>query len=124
MTSPPPSVVADFFRCMQAGAPDAEQMMALFTDDAVYVEPFSGTVSTHQGKPAIRAAMAMGWERPLPDMTISIDRVDLDGDVVRAEWTCRSPVLPGGAGRGVNHFTMRQGRIARLETTLLGAPTS
>lgn len=122
MTKSPPPVVADFFRFMQAGAASAAQMMALFADDAVYVEPFSGTVSTHRGKAAIRAAMASGWERPLPDMTISIDRVDLEGDVVRAEWTCRSPVLPGGAGRGVNHFTLREGRITRLETTLLGAP--
>lgn len=121
MTNPP--VVSDFFRCMQAGAATAEQLMALFADDAVYVEPFSGRPVTHHGKPAIRAAMAPGWERPLPDMSLSVDRVDLDGDVVRAEWTCRSPALPGGVGRGLNHFTLKNGRIVRLETTFLGAPT-
>jgi ketosteroid isomerase-like protein len=117
---PRPPVVDQFFRCMQAGASNADEMMSLFTDDAEYVEPFSGKPSRHLGKPAIRKAMQMGWERPLPDMTISIDRLDLDGDDVRAEWTCRSPALPGGSGRGVNQYRLRDGRIARLETTLLG----
>lgn len=116
----PPPIVAQFFRCMQAGAASADELMSLFTDDAEYLEPFSGTPTRHLGKVAIREAMQGGWERPLPEMTISIDRVDVDGDSVRAEWTCRSPALPGGSGRGVNHYRVRDGRIARLETTLLG----
>ena len=120
MTIPPPAV-SEFFRCMQAGAPPADAMMALFTDDAVYVEPFTGSAQTHRGVQAIRAAMTPAWERPLPELTISIDRVELAGETVRAEWTCRSPALPGGAGRGVNVFTLQGGRIVRLETTLLGA---
>lgn len=121
MTIPPPAV-SEFFRCMQAGAPSAEAMMALFTEDAVYVEPFTGTAQTHRGATAIRAAMTPAWQQPLPAMTITIDRVELDGETVRAEWTCRSPALPGGAGRGVNVFTLHAGRIVRLETTLLGGP--
>lgn len=119
MTIPPPAV-SEFFRCMQAGAPSADAMMALFAADAEYVEPFSGTVQTHRGAKAIRAAMTPAWEQPLPEMTISIDRVELVAETVRAEWTCRSPALPGGAGRGVNVFTLVGGRIVRLETTLLG----
>lgn len=115
-----PRVVEQFFRCMQAGATSADEMMALFTDDAEYVEPFSGARGHHVGKPAIRKAMQGGWERPLPEMTISIDRVDVDGDQVRAEWTCRSPALPGGSGSGVNVYRLRDRRIARLETTLVG----
>ncbi|MBL8916372.1 MAG: nuclear transport factor 2 family protein [Archangium sp.] len=119
MSTPP--LISEFFRCMQAGASSADAMLALFTDDAVYVEPFSGVVQTHRGVVAIRAAMSSGWERPLPEMRLTVDRVDLDGATVRAEWTCRSPALPGGAGRGVNVFTLVGGRIARLETTLVGA---
>jgi hypothetical protein len=105
---------------MQAGAPSADEMMSLFADDAEYVEPFSGKPVRHVGKLAIRKATQLGWERPLPDMTISIDRLDLDGDEVRAEWTYRSPALPGGSGRGVNQYRLRDGRIVRLETTLVG----
>lgn len=117
---PTPPVVAQFFRCMQAGAPSADEMMSLFTEDAEYVEPFSGAPTRHVGLAAIRRAMQAGWDQPLPAMTISIDRVDVDGQDVRAEWTCRSPALPGGSGRGVNRYRLEHGRISRLETTLVG----
>lgn len=117
MSTPP--TVASFFTAMQAGRAGAEALLALFVDDAVYVKPFSGTVRTHTGLAAIRAALEPGWAHPLPDMTITVDRVDVAGDVVRADWTCRSPGLPGGAGRGVNEFTLRAGRIVRLVTTLV-----
>lgn len=93
--------------------------MALFAEDAVYVEPFSGSPRTHRGKPAICAVMQAGWKAPLPAMSIDVDRVDVDGPVVRAQWTCRSPALPGGRGRGENTFTLHQGRIIRLETRML-----
>ncbi len=113
-----PSTVSQFFAAMQAGAPAADAMLALFTEDAEYVEPFSGVEMRHQGRAAIRAAMQPGWSQPLPAMTITVDRVDVDGNEVRVEWTCRSPALPGGQGRGVNQFTLRDGRIARLVTAL------
>jgi len=51
-------------------------------------------------------------------MTISIERVDIDGDQVTARWICRSPALPGGEGRGVNQFKLANGLIVRLETKL------
>jgi ketosteroid isomerase-like protein len=111
-------LVALFFRAMQAGAAAEADMEALFAFDAVYVEPFSGAPRTHTGRAAIMAAMREGWTDPLPDMTISMDRVDVAGDEIVVAWTCRSPALPGGAGRGVNRFTLRDGKIRRLETSV------
>lgn len=49
-------------------------------------------------------------------MTISLDRVDIAGEHVTVAWTCRSPGLPGGEGHGVNLFTLKDGKISRLET--------
>lgn len=95
--------------------------MALFAEDAVYVEPFSGTVRTHVGRESIRRALQDGWRRPLPDIRIEVESVEVAGDRVRAAWTCHSPALPGGRGRGENLFTLRDGRISRLETRLLPA---
>lgn len=113
-----PEAIATFFRAMQAGATAEKQMMALFALDAVYIEPFSGKPTEHHGRDAIMATMRAGWARPLPDMTITMDRIDVRGDDIEVAWTCRSPALPGGAGRGRNRFTLRGGLIARLETTL------
>lgn len=107
-----------FFAAMQAGATAETEMMSLFADDAVYVEPFSGREREHRGKPAIRSAMAEGWKTPLPDMRIELDRVQVEGETVRVLWTCYSPVLPGGNGRGENLFILRDGMIVRLETRL------
>ena len=108
-----------FFRAMQSGASAEADMMRLFAEDAIYIEPFTGTPQTHVGKHAILATMQAGWSHPLPDMTLSLDRVDIDGNEIRVAWTCRSPALPGGSGRGVNTFSMRNGLIARLETALI-----
>ena len=107
-----------FFAAMQAGATAEPEMMALFADDAVYVEPFSGREREHRGKAAIRQVMAEGWKTPLPDMRIEIDRMQVTGESVRVQWTCHSPALPGGKGSGENVFTLREGMIARLETRL------
>ena len=114
-----PKEIANFFTAMQAGRAGAAEMAAVFAEDAVYIEPFSGQVQRHQGKPAIMAAMARGWDYPLPDMRIRIDRVESSGADIRVRWTCLSPGLPGGRGQGVNRYRMQaDGRIAELETTL------
>ncbi len=104
---------------MQTQGQRENELLALFADDAEYVEPFTGAVRTHRGREAVRAAFREGWKQPLPDMRIEIDEVSVDGDVTRARWTCFSPALPGGRGRGENLFTLRGGLIARLETRFL-----
>jgi hypothetical protein len=118
MTQPLPAVSQRFFAAMQTGASAESEMMSLFADGATYVEPFSGRSTTHTGKAAIRGAFVRGWRSPMPDMTISVDRIDVDGDEVTAHWTCRSPALPGGEGRGVTVFKLANGLIVRLETRL------
>jgi ketosteroid isomerase-like protein len=117
MTDKPPETVSRFFAAMQAGAAAEADMSKLFAVDAVYVEPFTGKPVEHRGRDAIMAAMRAGWAHPLPDMTIELDRVDVGPGSVTVEWTCRSPALPGGAGRGTNRFTLADGAIARLETS-------
>jgi ketosteroid isomerase-like protein len=111
--------VTRFFRAMQGGASSEEELMRLFAADATYIEPFSGTPREHRGHRAIRDVMREGWRTPLPEMRIEVDAVSVDGDTVRAEWTCYSPALPGGSGRGENVFTLRDGLIVRLETRFL-----
>jgi hypothetical protein len=111
-----PEIVGRFFSAMQTGAASEAEMMSLFAEDAIYVEPFSGRARTHRGKAAIRDTLAEGWRNPLPDMSLSVDQVAVDGAEVTAHWTCRSPALPGGKGSGVNRFTLKDGLIVRLET--------
>ena len=112
-------IVNRFFAAMQGGAESGDALLALFAPDAVYIEPFSGKPSEHRGIAAVKAAMELGWKHPLPDMTIQTERVQMDGNEVRVRWICRSPGLPGGQGHGENHFTLHDGLISRLETTIV-----
>jgi ketosteroid isomerase-like protein len=113
-----PQLVARFFEAMQAAGTQEAEMLQLFAEDAVYIEPFTGQRREHVGKAAIREAMVMGWKFPLPEMRIEVDRITTDGQTVRADWTCYSPGLPNGRGAGTNEFTLRAGLIVRLETRL------
>lgn len=112
-----PETVTRFFQAMQRGSAAENDMAALFAEGATYVEPFSGKPQSHVGKKAIMETMRAGWQYPLPDMTISIDEVNVEGHDVAVKWTCKSPALPGGQGKGLNRFTLRDGLIERLETT-------
>lgn len=126
MTGKAPAVIEGFFAAMQAGATKEDALIGLFAADAIYVEPFTrrDQQTTHSGREAVRAAFRGAWQNPLPDQRIQLDRVDVTGNDVRVEWTCFSVALPGGQGRGVNTFALRDGKIVRLETTFLlpGAP--
>lgn len=115
------TVVERMFKAMQAGADGVEAMMALFAADAVLVEPFSGEAQTHAGKPAIRRAYEAMNAEPDPDLTLVMDRLDLDGDRLRADWTCTSPHFPT-AMRGFDLLTIRDGKIARLEIIVTDMP--
>jgi ketosteroid isomerase-like protein len=112
-----PPAIDHFFHAMQAGATSESAMMALFAEDAEYSEPFSGQTQTHLGKAAIRQAFVLGWQQPLPEMRIEVDRFDVDGQSIRVDWTCHSPALPGGKGQGTNVFSLSGGLIQSLVTT-------
>ncbi len=114
-----PVEIANFFSAMQAGRAAAAEMEAAFAENAVYSEPFTGSQRRHEGRRAILAALAQGWETPLPDMCIRIDHAETAGAEIVVRWTCLSPALPGGRGSGTNRFRMTAGGlIAELVTTL------
>src|SRR5262249_47403827 len=114
-------VIEELVKGMQTGPAAEEAIMALFAEDGVLVEPFTGRVQTHAGKPAIRACLAGMWQNRAPDFTLTLDRVDLDGDRLRAEWTCTSVVMPAPL-RGYDLFTIRSGKINRLEIVVTEMP--
>ena len=114
-------VVENMFKAMQAGPEGENAMMELFAEDAVFVEPFCGEVRTHQGKDAIRASFQEMWKDPAPDMKLMVDRVDVDGDRVRADWTCTSPAFATPM-RGHDLFNIESGRITRLEVVVTDMP--
>jgi predicted SnoaL-like aldol condensation-catalyzing enzyme len=119
-------VVEAYYRTMQARGIDEENIVSLFADHAVYIEPFSaGTVSgekrTHEGKDAIREFFRESWNHRPPDMRLELDRVSLEGDMVRADWTCsaqafETPMI------GFDVYLVRRGKIVRLETTVTQPP--
>lgn len=115
-----PLEISNFFMAMQAGKAGADALKDCFAPDAVYQEPFTGEMRTHNGKDEIINAMALGWEQPLPDMTIHIDRVETKDSEILVNWTCKSPGLPGGQGSGLNRFVLEDGLITSLITTLEG----
>lgn len=110
-------VIERYYRAMEAGSTD--QMNGIFTDDAVYREPFSkgGELTTHVGKPEIVGWLGASFEQGNKGVTITLDRLDVDGDTVVAEWTCVGPMLPGPM-KGHDRYRVRDGRIAELETRL------
>ena len=114
----PLEVVQSYFKAMQAGRSAADDLFALFAEDAVYSEPFSGQVRTHEGKAAIESYLRASWETTPPDLTLEVDRIDVDGAQVRSEWTCRSPAFPQPV-RGVDVCHIKEGKIARLQVSFV-----
>jgi ketosteroid isomerase-like protein len=111
------SVVERYFKAMQQGPDGEDDLVGLFAEDAVYIEPFGGDQAPHVGTAQIRAWLRASWDMAPPELRLRVDRVHVEGDQVRADWTCTSPALPEPL-RGVDRYTIRGGRIARLETRL------
>jgi len=114
-------IVENLFKAMQMGPSGEEAMMTLFDEQAVFIEPFSGQIQTHKGKNAIRDSFRQMWKEPIPDLQLTLDQVELDGDIVRAQWTCVSPVFPAPM-RGYDVFRIRAGKIQRLEIVVTEMP--
>ena len=111
------NVVAGYYAAMRVGADAEEQMMALFTHDAVYDEPFSGLDEPAVGHEAIRQRLRSGWETPLPDMELDVLRMTVDGVGAHCTWECRSPVFPAPV-QGEDRYEFREGLISRLEVKI------
>ncbi len=54
-------MVEALFKAMQAGPDGEDAMMALFAENAVFVEPFSGEIKTHTGTAANRTSFKQMW---------------------------------------------------------------
>ncbi len=115
------AIVESVLRAMQAGPGGEELMMSLFWDDAVLIEPFSGRPLTHTGKAAIRVNFRQHTAQPLPNMKLVLDRVDVNGEIVRADWKCTSSAFPAPM-RGHDLYTIRNGKVARLEIVVDSMP--
>src|SRR5438105_13848220 len=115
------AVVERYLAAMQAGPSGLDELVGLFEDDAVYVEPFSGQPQVHTGRAHIREFFEYALEHHLRDVRLTLDRLDVDGDRLRSEWTCTLPMF-GEPMRGFDLLTLRAGRIARLETTVTHFP--
>ena len=112
-------LIDSYFAAMRRGAEAEAEMMELFADDAVYVEPFVGGEPA-VGKAAIRDRLRRGWEFPLPDLELDVIEVEVDGAAARTRWECRSPGLPGPV-QGEDRYEFAGNKISRLEVRLLSA---
>ena len=113
-------LVESYLRAMQTGPAGEDVLVELFTDDGVYVEPLTseeGTVRSHRGKAELRQAFRAGLAWNPPDLRVTLDRLEIEGDNLVSHWTCTSERLPHPM-RGSDHMTLRDGRIARLESRL------
>jgi ketosteroid isomerase-like protein len=108
-----------YFRAMQRGPEGEDELVALFAEDAVYVEPFGG--GEHVGRDAIRAWLRGSWAEQPPAIRITVERLDVAEQTIEASWVCESDAFARPA-RGRDRFTIRDGRIARLETELREPP--
>ncbi len=111
-------IVESYLRAMQMGSQGEDRLVDLFTDDGVYVESLiDGRPHAHEGKRAIRDALLRGLEWNPPDFRVSPDRLEVEAAELVAYWSRTWDRLPRPMS-GVDRYTLRDGRIARLETRL------
>lgn len=113
--------VERYLASMQAGPAGLEDLVALFDDEAVYVEPFGGQPQVHTGKAEIRAFFEVALQQHLNGVKLTLDRLDIDSGRLRSEWTCQLPMFEAPM-RGFDLLNLRDGRIVRLETTVTEFP--
>jgi ketosteroid isomerase-like protein len=109
-------VIEETSRAMQLGPAGESTILSLFADDAEWVEPYTGQRRTHSGKEAIRAALRQMWTQPSPPgFTITTDRMDVEGQSVKVEWTCSCEGVPK-LMRGYSMYTISpEMLISKLE---------
>jgi ketosteroid isomerase-like protein len=98
---------------------DIDGMMADMTEDCVFehVAPEAVSFGRHEGQEAVRAV----WESldtHFPGYTIDVDDIFAAGDRSACRWTMKWPQPDGsqGSARGVDIFTVRDGKIAEKLT--------
>ena len=111
-------LVERYFQAMRTGAIASDEIVDLFAEDAVYIEPFSGAPMEHVGKDNIRRNFIESQKHAPADMTLTLEQVDVEPDCIRSVWTCMSPAFPHPM-RGQDVWTIRNGKVQRLETSFL-----
>jgi len=106
-----------YFSAMRRGSEAEEELIGLFADEAVYIEPFTDPTPA-VGAEAIRDRLRRGWEQPLPDLELDVISIDVSGPEATARWVCRSPALPGPI-HGVDRYRIEGGKITYLEVRLV-----
>ena len=98
---------------------DTDALMADMTDDCVFehVAPASVSLGRHEGQAAVRAV----WEslkEHFPGYRFDIEDIFGVGDRCACRWTVTWRQADGstGTGRGVDIFTVRDGKIAEKLT--------
>lgn len=113
-------LVERYFAAMRLGVQAEQELISLFHEDAVYIEPF---IEDHPavGIDDIHRRFRKGWENPLPDLELEVLTLEVDGSRARSTWECRSPALPGPV-RGEDLYVMSDGKISRLEVRITDEP--
>ncbi len=111
------TLIEGYYAAMRRGPGGEADLMALFADDIIYVEPFTSPDEPAVGIEAVRARLRTGWETPLPDLELEVLAIEIRGDIATTRWECRSPALPGPA-RGTDTYTFADGKITRLVVEL------
>jgi hypothetical protein len=104
---------------MRLGADGEDEMLALFTDDVFYSDPFGtgGEAEGVVGLAAVRDRLRAGWEFRPPDLELTVHTVAIDGDSATSTWECRSTVFDHPMS-GRDEYTFRDGKIAELRVRL------
>jgi len=115
------ATVEKVFQAMHARAEGEKLMASLFAENASLTEPFSGEPRTHNGKADIMAWFREAVSQMPEDMAIRVDRLDLDGDRVRADWTCTSSVFLTPM-KGSDFYRISGGLIHQAEFVVTEMP--
>ena len=110
-------LIERYFSAMRTGSSAEADLVGLFAEDAVYIEPFVSNEPA-VGIEEIRARLRRGWENPLPEVELDVLSIEVSGPDATALWVCRSPALPGPV-RGMDTYAIQGGKITRLEVRLL-----
>ncbi|MBT4160205.1 MAG: nuclear transport factor 2 family protein [Gammaproteobacteria bacterium] len=108
--------IEEFWRIQDDG--DYTQLVQLFTDDAVLVDPFFGEF---QGKEAIAGFMAkMNDEMKAREMHFVVREIDGAGEVAWAQWIAKTPE---GDVEGCGLYRVRDGKMTYYKD-YMNAPQS
>ena len=107
--------IEEFWRIQDDG--DYTQLIQLFTDDAVLVDPFFGEF---QGKEAIAGFMAkMNDEMRARNMHFVVREIDGSGEVAWAQWIAKTP---DGDVEGCGLYRVRNGMMTYYKDYMNAPP--